>query len=77
MLKTPKPRAYLIDPDGTLICDHKPLLGAGSLLRKLVAFLLVSNGPKHMPSRITHVLSRLELSLKQIEFCWLTPLRWR
>jgi ribonucleotide monophosphatase NagD (HAD superfamily) len=62
MLKICKPRAYLIDQ--TPVCDHKALLGAGSLLRKLVAFLLVSNASKHMPARITYVLSRLELSIK-------------
>lgn len=57
-------RAYLVDLDGTLICDRKPLPGAASLLGALAdRFVLVSNDSEHTPAQLATMLARIGLRI--------------
>lgn len=57
-------QAYLVDLDGTLIADRKPLPGAERLLALLgERVALVSNDAEHTPAQLARFLTRLGLAI--------------
>lgn len=55
---------YLIDLDGTLITDRKPLRGAVALLRQLDNFAILSNDAEHTPTQLSELLNTLDLRVR-------------
>jgi NagD protein len=57
--------AYLVDLDGTLVSDGKPLPGAKRLLALMQdRFVLVSNDAEHTPAQLARLLAGIGLSIE-------------